>query len=71
MSEKKRMIPLDLLLDYPEERYKAAVLAIKAIKNLVKEGKYQEVDMAYTKVASYALKKVLEGEFEEVNSEEE
>lgn len=66
MSEKKRVIPLDLLMDYSSGRYKAAVLAIKAIRGLVKNGRYSDIEKNYNKVASYALKKVLEGEVEEL-----
>jgi len=65
MSEKKRVIPLDLLMDYSGGRYKAAVLAIKSIRGLVKTGRYGEIEKTYNKVASYALRKILEGEYEE------
>ncbi len=69
MSEKKRIIPLDLLMDYSGGRYKAAVLAIKAIRGLVKNGRYFDIEKNYSKVAGYALKKVLEGEVEELIAE--
>jgi DNA-directed RNA polymerase subunit K/omega len=64
MSKEKRTIPLDKLLDYSGQKYEAAVYAIKAIRNLVKDGGYEMIDKEYNKVAGYALKKILEGEFE-------
>lgn len=71
MSENKRIIPLDKLIDYPEHRYKAAVLAIKALRGVVDQGKYNEMETSYNKIAGYALKKVLEGEVEEVEDSQE
>lgn len=71
MSEKKmRVVPLDLLLDYSGDRYKAAVLAIKSIRNMVDDGQWNDVAGTYNKVAGYALKKVLSGEFEETSNVE-
>ncbi len=69
MSDKKRIIPLDLLIDYPGHRYKAAVLAIKALKKIVTEGEYTDIETSHNKVAGYALKKVLEGEVEEIEEQ--
>ncbi len=69
MSDKKRIIPLDKLIDYPDHRYKAAVLAIKALREVVKHEQYGDIETSYNKVAGYALKKVLEGEVEEVQEE--
>ncbi len=65
MAEKKRIIPLDKLIDYPSGRYKAAVLAIKAIQGVSESEEYYELSKTYTKVAGYALYKVLTGEVEE------
>jgi len=68
-DSKKRVIPIDKLIDYPESRYKAAVFAIKGIRNLVDIGLYNDISRSYSKVSAYALSKVLNDEFEEVKEE--